>query len=100
MKGSRVHDDVEAAKFFYGFRDHCLHSIRLSDVALFHAHAQPASPWHLECQFLIRGDFDPAGQNAGPARRKALGDGAPDAGGPGNNRNFSVKFFHGSFRFR
>ena len=59
-------------------------------------HTQPAG-LGFERQFLIRGRFDPTGQNVGPARRKALGDGASNPGRPGNNRNFPVKFFHARF---
>ena len=96
MKRSRVDDDVQAAKFFHGFRHRCLHSIRASDIALLHVQTQPAG-LGFECQFLIRGRFDPASQNVGSARGKALGDRASDAGGPGDNRNFAVKFFHVRF---
>src|SRR5277367_6614764 len=96
MKRGRVHHDVQSAEFFYRSGNSCSHRLRLGDIAPLYIQTHPAC-LGFESQLLIRRDFDPARENLGPARSKALGDSTSDPSGPGNNCDFPVKFTHAGF---
>ena len=85
MKRRRIDDDIQPAKVLHRFR-HCRRTASaLSDIALLHLQTQ-STRLGVARQFFVRGRFDPACQNIGAARRKALRDGASNAGGPVQSR--------------